>query len=223
VKETFTNSDKRERREAEVLDAALDIFSELGFKKASVDDIATKLGLSAGALYRYAADKKDLYRKAVARGFDLWQEAVIEAVARETDPIARFRVACRSAFSYLAGEPRLRRVLARDPSLFPFFEAEDPFSDINRASVELIEGIIRDGIAQGVFASGGSAGGASGPEGATGTEGPVGPERAAHSAARVIFSLYILFVQKTYVAGEEEEGALFESGLDLLLDGLRAR
>lgn len=195
---------RRDKREAEILDIALDVFAEHGFRKASVDDIAERLGLSAGALYRYAADKRDLYKKAVERGFGLWQESVVRAVAAETDPILRFRVVCRSAFSYLAGEPRLRKILAGDPALFPFFEAEDPFIDINRASVELIEGVIREGVSAGAFAARNG-------------------EADIHAAARVIFSLYILFVQKAYVAGEEDEAALFERGLDLVLDGLRAR
>ncbi len=190
-----------EKREAEVLDAALDAFADFGFRKASVDEIAQRLGLSGGALYRYAANKRDLYKRAVARGFGLWQESVSKAVEAETEPVARFRTACRSAFRYLAGEPRLRRVLARDPSLFPLFEADDPFADINRSSVELLEGIIREGIAAGVFSDKGE----------------------VRSAARVIFSLYVLFVHKAYVAGEEDEEALFERGLDLILDGLRVR
>lgn len=188
-----------------ILDTALGVFAEYGFKKASVDDIASRLGLSPAALYRYASDKKELYLKAVSRGFRLWQEAVEEAVAKESGALDRFRTACRTAFSYLSGESRLCRVLARDPSLFPFFEADDPFSEINRGSLRLIEGIIREGMASGDFASG--------PE----------PERSARDAARVIFSLYVLFVQKAYVAGEAEEAALFERGLELVLDGLRAR
>lgn len=203
MKENVTISLKREQRENEILETALDVFAELGFRKASVEDISSRLGISAGALYRYAADKRDLYRKAVARGFAAWQEAVARDVAAETDPVLRFRVTCRSAFSYLAKDSRLRSILARDPSLFPFFESEDPFSEINRASVELLEGVIREGVAAGAFCV------------------PLG-EADVRAAARIIFSLYILFVQKAYVAGEEET-VLFERSIDLILDGLRVR
>jgi AcrR family transcriptional regulator len=203
VNKTVTSSLKRDQREAEILDTALDVFADLGFKKASVDEIALRLSLSPGALYRYAADKRDLYKKAVARGFGLWQDEVRKAVAGMIDPVERFRTACRSAFSYLSRDARLRRVLARDPGLFPFFEAEDPFSDINRSSRELMEGIIRDGVAKGAFCA--------------------KDEADIQSASRVIFSLYVLFVQKAYVAQEAEEAALFERGLDLILDGLRVR
>lgn len=203
MNEIVAYSQKRNRREEEILEAALEVFAELGFKKASVEDIANRLGLSPGALYRYAADKRDLYRKAVARGFRRWQESVEAEAALETEPLARFRRTCSSAFRYLAGEPRLRRVLSRDPSLFPFFEAEDPFLEINRASEALIVGILREGMASGAFAR--------------------RSEEDLRAVGRVIFSLYVLFVQKAYVAEEAEEALLFERGLDLILDGLRSR
>jgi AcrR family transcriptional regulator len=203
VNENVTYSQRREQREQEILEVALDVFAELGFRKASVEDISTRLGISAGALYRYAADKRDLYRKAVARAFAAWQEAATAAVSAEKDPIARFKAACRSAFSYLAGDTRLRRILARDPSLFPFFEADDPFADINHASVELLEGLIREGVAAGAFSA-------------------PGGEADIHAISRIIFSLYVVFVQKAYVAGEEET-ALFERGIGLVLEGLCVR
>ena len=204
MKENVTYSQtKRGQREREVLEAALDVFAELGFKKASIEDIASKLDMSPAALYRYASDKRDLYRKAVALGFAAWQESVAAALAAVTDPVQRFRTVCTSAFAYLGRDVRLRKVLARDPSLFPFFAADDPFSDINRSSVYLLEGVIREGVSAGVFAA-------------------PGGEADIHAAAEVIFSLYVLFVQKAYVAGEEES-LLFQRGLDLVLDGLRAR
>lgn len=187
-------------REAEVLDAALSVFSELGFKKASMDDIAGRLGVTKAALYRYARDKRDLYRVAVARGFELWQKASEAAAAAEVDPVRRFRSACLAAFRYLASEPRLRMAIYKDPALFPLFEAEDPFSDINARSVGLIERLIGEGQAAGAFAPGDS-----------------------RAAARVLFSLYALFIQKAYVAAEADEAALFERGLELVLDGLRSR
>lgn len=194
------NSSLTRDRSAEVLDAALTVFSELGFKKASMDDIAGRLGLTKAALYRYASDKRDLYRLAVARGFELWQDAAEAAAAAEDDPVERFRAACLAAFRYLASEPRLRNAIAKDPSLFPLFEAEDPFSDINARSVGLIRRLIEEGQSAGAFAPG-----------------------DARAVARVLFSLYALFIQKAYVAAEADEEALFGRGLELVLDGLRSR
>lgn len=200
MNENVKYSEKKEKREAEILEAALDAFAELGFRKASVEDIAGRLGVAAGTLYLYARDKRDLYKKAVARAFGFWQDEVKRSMAAVDDPIDRFRVACRTAFRYLADEPRLRRILARDPELFPVVSGDDPFSDINRVSAELLASLIREGQAAGAFAPG-----------------------DATAAARIFFSLYVLFVQKAYVAGEAGEEALFERCLDLVLDGLRAR
>ncbi len=192
-------SQKRDR-DAEVLDAALGVFAELGFRKASLDDIAGRLGITKGALYRYARDKRDLYRRSVERGFRLWQASAERAAEAGANPLERFRSACRAAFRYLAAEPRLRAVLAKDPGLFPLFEAADPFSEINARSVRLLQRLIEEAQAAGAFNPG-----------------------DARAAARVLFSLYVLFIQKAYVAAEADEEALFERGLALVLDGLRSR
>ena len=49
-----------ERRRA-VLDAATRIFSQYGFKKASLADIAGEAGVSKSAIYLVASSKADLY------------------------------------------------------------------------------------------------------------------------------------------------------------------
>ncbi len=174
-------------------------FAEYGYKKASMGDIAAKLGITAAALYRYAKDKEDLYRRVVARGFRVWQETTIATAEATPDPVVSFKTACRTAFRYLAEEPLLRRMLARDPQLFPLFEKDDPFTEINRASEALLEKLLLRGVQAGVFEA----------------------EDAA-ATAKVLFSLYSVFIQKAYIATEEED-VLFERGLDLVLNGLLVR
>ena len=50
----------RESRRQAILDAAQDVFLGKGYQLATVDDIATKSGLSVGALYRYFPTKSDI-------------------------------------------------------------------------------------------------------------------------------------------------------------------
>lgn len=51
---------KRERRRAEILHAALAAFREHGFHETSLEDIAARLGMRKTALYHYFADKDAL-------------------------------------------------------------------------------------------------------------------------------------------------------------------
>lgn len=49
-----------EARRADILDAARIVFVRKGFDRATMQDVASQVGLSAGALYRYFADKDAL-------------------------------------------------------------------------------------------------------------------------------------------------------------------
>ncbi len=52
-------------RKAQIARAAAEAFGESGYHAVSMDDIATRVGISAAALYRHAAGKYQLFRDAV--------------------------------------------------------------------------------------------------------------------------------------------------------------
>lgn len=52
-------------RPGEIVQAALEVFSEKGFAAAKLDEIAAKAGISKGALYLYFETKEDIFRAVV--------------------------------------------------------------------------------------------------------------------------------------------------------------
>jgi len=56
---------RKDARPAEIVAAALEVFSEKGFAAARLDDIAARAGVSKGALYLYFETKQDLFRAVV--------------------------------------------------------------------------------------------------------------------------------------------------------------
>ncbi len=60
-----------EDRKNEILDAALEVFSELGLQEASVDDVVERSGLSKGTLYWYFKSKDRLIGALMKRFFAL--------------------------------------------------------------------------------------------------------------------------------------------------------
>lgn len=50
-----------EVRRAELLDAALEVFTELGYERATLNDVADKVGVTKGALYHYFSSKEQLF------------------------------------------------------------------------------------------------------------------------------------------------------------------
>jgi AcrR family transcriptional regulator len=141
---------KKEKIES-IYNAALKVFAEYGYRKATMDDIAAALGMTKGNLYLYVKDKKDLYEKSVGHAILRWQVLVRDAIAREPDVKKQFLVMGEKALEYLSKDNDLRRVLVRDPDIFPLFPSNDPYARINRNSVAMIRSILKRGMDEGVF------------------------------------------------------------------------
>lgn len=62
-------------RRRQILDAAVDVFARLGFATAGTADIARAAGIGEPTIYRYFANKRDLYLAAIRRSSDEIQEA----------------------------------------------------------------------------------------------------------------------------------------------------
>lgn len=144
---------RAEARPDEVLDAALALFVEKGFANTRVEDIATRAGLSKGAIYLYFASKEaileGLVRRAVvpiannALGFlenysadpRLVITAVLKMVAhRLTEP----------------GTIAIPKLLIREMIHFPEFAAMYRREVLDRV-IPVIEQLLRNGISGGYF------------------------------------------------------------------------
>jgi len=60
----------REKRKKEILDTALELFSNEGFATTSISKIAVKAGISKGLLYNYFDSKEDLIKTIIFNGID---------------------------------------------------------------------------------------------------------------------------------------------------------
>ncbi len=182
----------------EVLTASLKCFARYGYKKTTMEEIARELGLTKGALYSYARNKKDLYQKAVAQALTNWQVRVLEAVEEAATPEEKFMALSFKAFNYLAADHDLRKILINDPEIFPMFPKDDPFFAINENSRNMLRAVLDQGIKSGVFR-------------------PLDLE----SATWLLFSIYKMFIIDTYVVSDREATEkLFKNAVDLVLYGL---
>ena len=83
-----------------ILDAALKIISEHGFKYFSMRKLATRLGMSATTIYNYYSNKDELYLMMLTRGFDLLYKDLLEIYHSTRDPLNRFREMIRAYVSF---------------------------------------------------------------------------------------------------------------------------
>lgn len=191
---------RRKINSEELYQAALEIFSRYGYRKTTVEDIASALGMTKGNLYLYVESKRDLYEKTVRHALERWQEGVRQAVERETDPGERFTILCRMALRHLSEDDAFRRLLVQDPDIFPPLPAEDPYADINERSVRMIRDVLARGIEAGRFRK-------------------VDVTRVAE----LIFMIYKMLIFRTYIRADEAfVQEMLEDVLDLFTHGLHA-
>lgn len=187
-----------EKKMQEVLSVSLKCFARFGYKKATMEEIASELGLTKGALYLYADNKQDLYQKAIAMALNRWQNRVKDAVDQETDPRDKLRLMSFKAYQYLAEDNELRQILVNDPEIFPMFPSDDPYHEINEKSREMLRAILEDGIKAGLFRS-----------------------ADLSSVTWLLFSIYKLFIIDTYIVSDKEATEkLFSDAVDFVMHGL---
>src|ERR1700746_1829865 len=58
---------RKEARQSEILDAALDCFAEHGFAATRLDDVAHRAGITKGTLYLSFPNKEELFKAVVAQ------------------------------------------------------------------------------------------------------------------------------------------------------------
>ncbi|HHY61795.1 MAG: TetR/AcrR family transcriptional regulator [Bacillota bacterium] len=142
---------KEQERNDEVMKAAFEVFAEYGYRKATLDDIAQRLGLTKSALYLYSDGKRDLYEKCVGRALIEWQSYVADAVAKEENVCRKFVALCQSSFDWLLNNRDMQMILSRDPNVFPLFGEDDPYFEINQKSIKMLDDVLERGVAEGRF------------------------------------------------------------------------
>jgi TetR/AcrR family transcriptional regulator len=103
---------QRENRER-ILEAALDVFSEYGFRGATVDQIATAAGMSKPNLLYYFLGKEDMQYGLLDRLLDIWLDPLRELNA-DGEPLTEIRNYIRRKLDMARDYPRESRLFASE-------------------------------------------------------------------------------------------------------------
>lgn len=106
------------RTQQKLLDAALDAFSEHGFKGTSTRDIADRAGVHHPLITYHFKNKEELWRSAADRIFSDFARALIQTDKDNADKCAKTRMAAmiRAYVHYAADNPALHKVLVQEAS-----------------------------------------------------------------------------------------------------------
>jgi AcrR family transcriptional regulator len=73
-------------RHQQILDAAYDVFNQVGFHAATIDQIAERAELAKGTIYIYFKSKEELYFSLLTHGLDILISLLKEMETREPQP-----------------------------------------------------------------------------------------------------------------------------------------
>jgi TetR/AcrR family transcriptional regulator, cholesterol catabolism regulator len=82
---------RKPNREAEVFDAAIEVFYTRGYAASTIQDVADKVGVLKGSLYYYIDSKEDLLHRIFTESYEQSVVLLAEANALDAPPLDRLR------------------------------------------------------------------------------------------------------------------------------------
>ena len=138
------------QRRRQIISAAVQLFSEKGYYRAKVQEIAEHAGISAGLIYQYVQDKETLLLLAILDVLDSYATELPLAVRGIESPMERCCAAFR-AYCKVVDEFREATVLAyRSTKSLPEKQRQ-LIKNAERDTNELIAGYIQACIDEGLF------------------------------------------------------------------------
>jgi AcrR family transcriptional regulator len=106
------------RTQKKLLNAALEAFSENGFKGTSTRDIANRAGVHHPLITYHFKNKEELWRSAADRVFRDFARSLIKAQEDNADKCAKIRMAAmiRDYVHYAAANPAMHKILVQESS-----------------------------------------------------------------------------------------------------------
>jgi TetR/AcrR family transcriptional regulator, mexJK operon transcriptional repressor len=198
--------EQQAQRHEELLSVALDIFLERGFEQATMEEIASCVGMSKRTVYAYYEDKPALFKAAVRRAIELYTLPREAIAALVTDDLEETLVAIGRQRVTNIGTPvatKLQRILGAQSFRFPELFNES----FERGAGPVIE-VLCDLFAR---------------FGASGEIDVVDPQRAAPAFLSLVVSGPARVIVSGNVLDEAEIEARIRFAVGLFLNGVRRR
>jgi len=140
----------REQRVDEILAAARDVFCEKGYEATAVAEIAARMGVVEGTIYKYFASKRELLLKVLEH----WYEEMFGDYARDlaglSQPRARLRLLVWRHLRSIRDYPLLCRLMFREVQSEHDYRGT-VLHELNRRYTQLLLDVIEAGVAAGEF------------------------------------------------------------------------
>ena len=134
-----------------ILQAALQVFAQKGYHRASVDDIVHASGTSKGAVYHHFPNKEALFLALVDEFAGRLAAAIAEAIGSAHGALGKVEAALRAGLTTFAHHAELARILLLESvSLGPAYEAKR--AEVHGRFAALVQGYLDEAVAEGAIA-----------------------------------------------------------------------
>ncbi|MGE4430293.1 MAG: TetR/AcrR family transcriptional regulator [Sphingobium sp.] len=90
------HKDGASERRRQILEIAAQLFARKGYRGTSIRDIGDKAGVLGGSLYHHIKSKDALFIELHNEALNSASERIVSAMAEQSDPWEKLRVACRT-------------------------------------------------------------------------------------------------------------------------------
>ena len=157
VKEVKASRDA-ERTKAELLAVATEVFAEAGYSGARVDEIAERTRTTKRMIYYYFGGKEGLYLAVLENAYRGIREAEQKLRVDHADPVEAIRRLAELTFDHhIAHDAFIRLVSIENIHRGEFIRQLRELPELSTPATSLLDDILRDGRAAGVFRDGVSA------------------------------------------------------------------
>lgn len=126
VRTRSKNDEEKQLRREKILDAALEVFSEKGFEKAYMEDIAKRAKASRALIYVYFKDKTDIHAALCVRASNLYMSVLQEQL-----------IGCETGLEKVhAGGEAYYLFYKQAPLLFKMMSMKYGMLDVNATDVD---------------------------------------------------------------------------------------
>ncbi|MEG2789051.1 MAG: TetR/AcrR family transcriptional regulator [Romboutsia sp.] len=131
MNKTFENLSEEKR--LRIINSAIEEFANKGYRRATVDNIVSKAGISKGSIFQYFKNKERLYLYICDYQIDIIKDAVFkQKESNETDFFEIYKQGARIKF----------KILKKNPYIFKFFQTL--YSDDSQVAQKWLENIIQN-------------------------------------------------------------------------------
>ena len=145
-----TNTDRKAQAARVILDAATEVFAEVGFEGARMDAIARRAGVNKAMIYYRIGDKATLYAEVLHRVFSGTADRLLRNLEGARSPEEKIRAYIRVFARTIEENPHLPPMMLREMASGGENLPDLVMSDLGRI-VMILKDLLEEGMKAGVF------------------------------------------------------------------------